>query len=234
MFLNWRLRCIDTSILAVGFCTAGIIVRRVEKRVTMWFLNRWMWNSIVLDRKIIIWQLFGPYVYNRFFVVATEVGDLSADVGVRLRAVKTLLTKINSSLPKWNVLTTLRSVSTVFYRLKPFQAGLSSEKGVPRFTFPKQRSFHFPMISLILLRAFAKCLIAVSISTSLGSRKAYRLCNQLITAIVLHPHKILLRPLPDLWLSLLVMFVPYRNCAFCLDPNPAMSSRGTRTRARTT
>jgi len=52
-------------------------------------------------------------------------------------------------------------------------------------------------------------------------------------AIVLHPHKTLLLPLPDLWLSLYVKFVPYMNRAFSLDPDSATSSRGTRTRART-
>ena len=110
---------------------------------------------------------------------------------------------------------------------------LSSEKAAPRFTFSKKGSYHSRRISLILLHTFAKCLLALSISTSLGSRKAYRICIQLVTAIVLHPHKTLLRPLPDLWLSLYVKFVPYMNRAFSLDTDSATSSRGTRTRART-
>jgi len=110
---------------------------------------------------------------------------------------------------------------------------LSSEKAAPQFTFSKKGSYHSRRISLILLHTFAKCLLALSISTSLGSRKAYRICIQLVTAIVLHPHQTLLRPLPDLWLSLYVMFVPYMNCAFSLDTDSATSSRGTRTRART-
>jgi hypothetical protein len=93
---------------------------------------------------------------------------------------------------------------------------LSSEKAAPRFTFSKKGSYHSRRISLILLHTFAKCLLALSISTSLGSRKAYRICIQLVTAIVLHPHKTLLRPLPDLWLSLYVKFVPYMNRAFSL------------------
>jgi len=56
---------------------------------------------------------------------------------------------------------------------------------------------------------------------------------QLVTAIVLHPHETLLCPLSDLWLSLCVKFVPYMNCAFCLDSDPAMSWRGESTRAET-
>jgi len=94
--------------------------------------------------------------------------------------------------------------------------------------------YHSHRISLILLHMFAKCLLALSISTSLGSQQAYCICIQLITAIVLHPHKTLLRPLPDLWLSLDAKFVRYMNRGFSLDSDPAMSSRGTTTRARTT
>jgi len=52
-------------------------------------------------------------------------------------------------------------------------------------------------------------------------------------AIVLHSHKTLLCQLPDLWLSLYVRFIPYINCAFCFDTDPAMSSQGTRTGVRT-
>jgi len=110
---------------------------------------------------------------------------------------------------------------------------LSSEKAAPRFTFSKKGSYHSRRISLIVLHTFAKCLLALSISTSLGSRKAYRICIQLVTAIVWHTHKTLLCPLPDLWLSLHVKFVPYMNCAFSLDTDSATSSRCTRTRART-
>jgi len=59
MCSNWRLLWIDTHILAVGFCIAGLIVRRVKKRVVMLFLDEWKYNAIVLDRKTIILQLFG-------------------------------------------------------------------------------------------------------------------------------------------------------------------------------
>jgi len=110
---------------------------------------------------------------------------------------------------------------------------LSSEKAAPRFTCFKKGSYHSRRISLILLHMFAKCLLALSIPTSLGSRNADRICIQLVTAIVLHPHKTLLCPLPDLWLSLYVKFVPYMDRAFSLDTDSATSSRGTRTRART-
>jgi len=88
-------------------------------------------------------------------------------------------------------------------------------------------------ISLILLDTFTKCSIALSISTSFGSRKAYCICIQLVMAIVLHPHKTLLHPFPELRLSLFVQFVPYMNHALLLDTDLATLSRGTRTRART-
>jgi len=63
-------------------------------------MNRWKQNNIVLDRKTIIWQLFGGYIYCLFFVVAMEVSDVRADLGVHLSAVKTVLTKIHVSLEK--------------------------------------------------------------------------------------------------------------------------------------
>ena len=88
---------------------------------------------------------------------------------------------------------------------------LSSEKAAPQCTFSNKGSYHSRRISLILLHTFAKCLITLSISTSLGSRKAYCICFLLITAIVLHPHKPLLRAWPDSWLSLYVKLVPYTS-----------------------
>jgi len=110
---------------------------------------------------------------------------------------------------------------------------LSWEQAAPRFPFSKKGSYLSCRISLILLHTFAKWLVALSFSTSRGSRKAYRIWIQLVTAIVLHPHKTLLHPLPYLWLSLYVKFVPYMNHAFSLDTDSATSSRSTRTRART-
>jgi hypothetical protein len=110
---------------------------------------------------------------------------------------------------------------------------LSSEKAAPWFTFSKHGSYHYCRISLILIHTFAKCLLALSISTSLGSRKAYRIRIQLVTVIALHPWKTLLCPLPDLSLSLHVKFLPYTNRSFSLGTDPATWSRGTRTRART-
>jgi len=52
-------------------------------------------------------------------------------------------------------------------------------------------------------------------------------------AIALHPHKALLRRLTDFWLLLYVEFVPYINNAFTFHTDPATSSWGTRTSART-
>jgi hypothetical protein len=70
-------------------------------------------------------------------VVATEVSDVSADVGVRLRAVTTLLTKIQVSLAKGTVATTLRSVSTLFYLLTRLQASCPQKKSHRDLLFPK-------------------------------------------------------------------------------------------------
>jgi len=187
----------------------------------------------VLNHKTIICKAFGWYIYYPFSVVATEVSDVCADVGVHHRAVKTPLTKIHVWLAKWNVPTMLRSISMVVQVLIPLHASWSSEKAAPRFTFSKKGPYHSYRISLILIHTFAKCLITLSISTSLKSRKAYRICIQLIPAIGLNPHKTLLRQLPALWLSLSVQFLPDMNRAFSLDTNPAMSSRRSRTRART-
>ena len=110
---------------------------------------------------------------------------------------------------------------------------LSSEKAAPRCTLSKKGSYHSRRISLILLHTLVMCLLALSISTSLGSQKEYHICIQLVMAIVLHTHNTLLRPLPDLWLSLYVKFVPYMNRAFSLDTDSLRSSQGTRTSART-
>ena len=110
---------------------------------------------------------------------------------------------------------------------------LSLENATLRFTFSTKGSYHSRRIPLILHHTCAKCLLALSISTSLGSREAYPICIQLVMAIVLHPHNTLLGPLPDLWLSLYVKFVRYMNRAFSLDTDSVTSSWGTRTRART-
>ena len=122
---------------------------------------------------------------------------------------------------------------TVIELLIPLQAGCSWEKGTPWFTFSKKGSYHSSRISLILLPMSAKCLIALSISTFLGSRNVYCISIQLVMVIVLHPYNTLRHPLPDVWLSIFVMFVPYMKWAFSLDTDPATSSRGMWTRART-
>jgi len=162
-----------------------------------------------------------------------EVSDVSTDVGVRVQASKTLLTKIHVLLAKWYVATTLCHVSTDFKLLIPWQDSRTSDKAAPQLYFSKKEFYHSRRISVILLHTIAKCLIALSLSTSLGSQQEYRIWIQLVTAIVLHTHKTLLCPLPDLWLSLFLKFIPYMNCAFSLDPDPVMSLRGTRTSART-
>jgi hypothetical protein len=54
----------------------------------------------------------------------------------------------------------------------------------------------------------------------------------LFVAIVLHPHKSLLHPLPGSWWSLFAKFVLYMNCTFLVYTEPAMSLWGIRTRTR--
>jgi len=78
----------------------------------------------------------------------------------------------------------------------------------------------------------ANCWIALLISTSGESRKAYGICIQLVTAIVFHCQKTHLHPLHELFLLLFIKFVPYMSNAFFLYTDPAMSSRGTKTRTR--
>jgi len=92
---------------------------------------------------------------------------------------------------------------------------------------------HSCIFSLTLLHRLVKCLLALSFSISLGSRIQSHISIQLITAIVMHPLKTLLRRLPALWLPLFVKFVSYMNHVFALDTDPARSLRGKRTRART-
>jgi len=146
--------------------------------------------------------------------------------------VKTLLTKIHVSLPKMKCRKNIRKNLDGLLNTNTITSRLSSEKVAPRFTFSNKVSYLSCTISLIL-HTFAKCFLTLPILTSLRSRKVYRICIQLVTAIVLHLHKTLQRPLADLWLSIYVKFVPYMNRAFSLDTIPATSSRGTRNRVRT-
>jgi len=168
-----------------------------------------------------------------FLVVTTELSDVSLDAAVGHQAVKTPWTNIHVSFAKWNVTTMLRSIRMAFQLLIPLQAGWVLEKAGLQVICSKTGSYHSSRISLILLHTFAKWLIALTFSTSLGSRTAYCICIQLITAVGLDPHKTLLHRLADLWVSCFDQFVPYMNCGFSLDSNPAMSSWGKRTRART-
>jgi len=162
-----------------------------------------------------------------------DVSDVSTDVGVRLWAVKPLLTNIYVSCEKWNIRKMLRSVSMIYYLLIPSQVAQSSEKGAREFTFSKTFSNHSRMISLILLHMIAKWLITLSFSTSLGSAQAYHICIQIVVVIFMHPYQTLPRPLPDSWFSIFVRLVPRMHCAFSLDTDLAMTLQGTRTRAST-
>lgn len=60
----------------------------------------------MLDRKTLILQLFCSVMCNDFWGVGTEISDVSADVGVHLQAVQTLLTMIEIVLPVRNVVST--------------------------------------------------------------------------------------------------------------------------------
>jgi len=184
MFPNWTLRWIDTLNFAVGSCIAGTMVGRVKIMVVMCVVNHLNSNIDVLDHKTIIWQLFGIFLYNPVFVVGSEVSCISAQVRVRLRAVRTLLTHFHRSLAKWDVITRLRIVSSVLSLLIPLQAGWFPETAAPRFALSRKGSYDSHRNSHILLHTFPKCWIAQSSSTSPGSRRAYRICIHLILAIV--------------------------------------------------
>jgi len=109
-------------------------------RVTMQFVNEWRYKTIFLDRKTIISQLYGFYVYYTLYVFTTGVSDFCAMVRVCLGAVMTLLTHIHDLLAKLNIATTLIGVSTVFWLLIPLQDSWLLEKAVPRSTFSNERS----------------------------------------------------------------------------------------------
>jgi hypothetical protein len=93
-------------------------------------------------------------------------------------------------------------------------------------------SYHSHRISLFCLHTFAKGLIGVSNSTSCWLQNVYRISIELVMTTVLHPHKTLLHPLPDIWLSIDVMFVPSMNRAFSLDTDPVRLLRGACNRER--
>jgi len=151
---------------------------------------------------------------------------MSTDAGVHYWAIKTVLINIQALWAWCNVATMLQSFLTVIVLLIPFQDSWSSETASPQFAFSKQGSNHSHRISLILIFTFVKCLITLSVTASLRSRTAYRICIQFLVLIVLHPHKTLLPPLANLWLSLCVRFVHYINCAFSSDTKPATSLCG--------
>jgi len=176
--------------------------------------------------------MFNWYSYKPLVIVGTEVRHWSATVEVCFQAVKTLLLNIHALCAKWNVAWTTRNVSTVFYLLKPLQAGSSLENVTPKFTFTKEGSYHHTRISLIVLHTFGKYLVALSSSASQASPNIYCICIRLVAVIVLYPHKNLQCTLPDLYLSLCVEFGPYRNHAFSLVTDTATSCQGSRSRAR--
>jgi len=210
-----------------------LTLRWVKKWVVMWCLHQWKYNTIARHHKTVIWQLIGWWTYYAFFVIVLEVSDITTDGGVRIGAVDLLLTNIHVSVVKWHDATMVRSVSVDCSLLIPFRASWSSENTAPRSTFSKTGSYHHCSISVIFLHTFAKYLIALTFSASLGSWTAYRICIEIITAIVLHPHKSLLRWVPDIWLWHFVKCMAYLNCGFYIDTDPATISQGARTRNST-
>jgi len=134
-------------------------------------------------------------------------------------------------LAKWNVPTTLRSVSVVFELLIPLQVGCSLEKAPPRCTFSKMEFSHSCRISLILLHMFRKYFIIRRFSASLWSQNLDHICIQLVAVIVLHLFKTLLHLLPGFWLSLCIKFVLYMNFGFSLDTDTLTWLLGARPRA---
>jgi len=199
--------------------------------VAIRYMNENQEKTIVLDRKTFIFQLFGWYLYSH---CGRNRGEWCKR---RCRSTSSSSTDTVDKDPcfgcKMKCRNNVKKCPDGRLATHTAASRLSSDHPAPPWTFSKAGSYSSRRISLIHLHMFAKCLIALFIRTSLGSQKAYCICIQLITAIVLHPHKTLLCPLPDLWLSQYVRFEPYMYPAFSLDTDQATSLRGTRTRART-
>lgn len=157
------------------------------------------------------------------------MSDVSADLGACVQAAKTLLTNIHVLLAKWNITTMLHSVLTAMKLHIPLQTGGSSDKATPWCTFSSLGFYYKCRMSLVLLHTFAQDFIALWYSTSPGSQIPYRICIQLIPAIVVHPSTMHLCALPNYLLSLFVEFLSYIEHSFSLPTEPAMTSCGTRT-----
>lgn len=84
-----------------------------------------------------------------------------------------------------------------FLATHTIHTGWSSESVTPQFAFSKMASYNSCKIYLILLHTFGKRSIALSISTSLGAQNESHICIQLVTRIVLHCHKTILRTVPS-------------------------------------
>jgi len=130
----WSLE-IERGIFHLPLSIAGTIGGRVEKRIMMRFMNEWKLNTIMPDRKTIIWPWFDWYVCHPVLVVAMKVSYVSTAVWVCHRAVKTLLTNIHVTLGKWNAATISESIWTVSWLLIQFPVSWSSDTPAPGLTF---------------------------------------------------------------------------------------------------
>jgi len=104
-------------------------------------------------------------------MVMMAVGDISADVEVLVRIVKTLMMYVQVLLEKRNVTITLFTISMDLLLLITLNAACSSDQAACCFTSSNKTSCHSHRSSIILLQVFAKCLIAPIFSIPFWSPK---------------------------------------------------------------
>jgi hypothetical protein len=109
MRANWRLLWINMCIFTVDFCITGIIMKKVKNIIVVQVINRYKWNTVMLNRKLYIWQSIGWYIYNPIFIVPSEVSNVDTIVDVHHQASMTLIMTIYIWLTTRNAATTLSS-----------------------------------------------------------------------------------------------------------------------------
>jgi hypothetical protein len=109
MRANWRLLWINMCIFTVDFCITGIIMKKVKNIIVVQVINRYKWNTVMLNRKLYIWQSIGWYIYNPIFIVPSEVSNVDTIVDVHHKASMTLIMTIYIWLTTRNAATILSS-----------------------------------------------------------------------------------------------------------------------------
>jgi hypothetical protein len=109
MRANWRLLWINMCIFTVDFCITGIIMKKVNNIIVVQVINRYKWNTVILNRKLYIWQSIGWYIYYPIFIVPSEVSNVDTIVDVHHQASMTLIMTIYIWLTTRNAATILSS-----------------------------------------------------------------------------------------------------------------------------